>query len=455
MAAANKWWKDKQAEVDLERSEQKRPNQEQWERSLDLAKRKLAWLQRHKFKRLPSAVENHPAVSQLVVELDESEERLRAKYQEIEQAMGELVESLEHGLQGKAPLESLSEAKGPLLEVDPEWSQRLSWSDSTEVPQDRTVDATIIRWLKTKRLKAESGQISTDTYAQCVYCIECFKRWIGSTISVEEITSPRVEDYYNHLQRQMALHRNTQGKEGRAPKTVKHQWNIFRQYVYWLAESEYIPLPQKLVNPKSLQIKVPKCKPQSIPLDTVKTLLTDSQVPERTRLYLLLMLNIGAYQVDIASLQQAEVDWKRRRITRKRTKTKDLDGVPEVTYKLWDTTYELLSKYRAKDDALVLLNENGRPLLHKRLNEDGAYKKVDAITSAYKRVQEKLSISYSLGKLRKTSANLLFNHKEHKPLHTLFLGHSPKSVAQIHYVHPEDGTLDDAIDWLATQYGVK
>jgi hypothetical protein len=59
-----------------------------------------------------------------------------------------------------------------------------------------------------------------------------------------------------------------------------------------------------------------------------------------------------------------------------------------------------------------------------------------------------------LHQFRKTSANLLYNHAEFKPLHILFLGQSPRTVAEIYYVAAIDTALDKAIDWLGEQYGL-
>ena len=65
---------------------------------------------------------------------------------------------------------------------------------------------------------------------------------------------------------------------------------------------------------------------------------------DKTKLYLLLMLNCGMYQNDIAELLDEEVNWKNGTITRARSKTRDRNG-PVVTYKLWPETFALLKKH--------------------------------------------------------------------------------------------------------------
>ena len=57
--------------------------------------------------------------------------------------------------------------------------------------------------------------------------------------------------------------------------------------------------------------------------------------------------------------------------------------------------------------------------------------------------------------LRKTSASLIANSPEFGHLHALFLGHSPRSVADRHYVKTSETVLDDALDWLGQQYGAE
>lgn len=69
--------------------------------------------------------------------------------------------------------------------------------------------------------------------------------------------------------------------------------------------------------------------------------------PERMQLYLLLMLNCGMYQNDIAELRSDEVHWKAGTLTRARSKTRERGG-PVVTYKLWPETFALLKKHRGE-----------------------------------------------------------------------------------------------------------
>ncbi len=57
------------------------------------------------------------------------------------------------------------------------------------------------------------------------------------------------------------------------------------------------------------------------------------------------MLNCEMYQGDLSDLKPSEVDWTNGTITRKRSKEKNQENAPVVTYKLWENTFALLKTY--------------------------------------------------------------------------------------------------------------
>ncbi|HUV66489.1 MAG TPA: hypothetical protein VMW24_21555, partial [Sedimentisphaerales bacterium] len=87
---------------------------------------------------------------------------------------------------------------------------------------------------------------------------------------------------------------------------------------------------------------------------------------EKTRLYILLMLNCGFQQSDVADIRQNEVDWEKGRIKRPRNKTKKRKNAQLVDYKLWGDTLALLKKYRSEHPERVLINEKGKALWRQR-----------------------------------------------------------------------------------------
>jgi hypothetical protein len=183
-------------------------------------------------------------------------------------------------------------------------------------------------------------------------------------------------------------------------------------------------------------------------------------------------------QKDISDVLVSEVDWKEGRIIRKRSKTSDEENVPTVNYRLWPETFRLLQQERdttSKDR--VLVNSNGSPLLSEQFNEGGKYQKTDNIKNAFdrlrtvKKIEEpsqaskktsarkveravKATINKPLKSLKKTSASLIRGRKEFSGLESLFLGHAPRGMSDRHYAEIPQELLDQAVEWLGTQYGL-
>ena len=175
----------------------------------------------------------------------------------------------------------------------------------------------------------------------------------------------------------------------------------------------------------------------------------------RTKLYILLMLNCGMTQKDIADLDTSEVDWKSGRITRKRSKTRKIESVPEVSYPLWPETLQLLRQERSSaNTGPVLANENGGPLWHVEIQQDGRMKKNDNVRNAFNRLRKKTGVTKPLKSLKKTSASLIRSDPRYASLESLFLGHAPQSMSDKHYTVAPQALLDDAVIWLSTEYGL-
>ena len=70
---------------------------------------------------------------------------------------------------------------------------------------------------------------------------------------------------------------------------------------------------------------------------------------------------------------------------------------------------------------------------------------------AYKRVR--LEKRKPLKLLRKTGSSKLAEHPAYKYYAQYYLGHSPKTIADRHYVQPSQVEFDQAIQWLGSQFG--
>ena len=231
--------------------------------------------------------------------------------------------------------------------------------------------------------------------------------------------------------------------------TAKGVLGTVKSFVRWLWQAERLEnLPRNL---DTLRISADCPTITTYTPEEIQTLLRTAT--ERTRLYGLLMLNTGMSSRDISELKPAEVDWKEGRIIRKRSKTRKQKTAPTVNYKLWPQTFDLLKKYRQKGER-VILSITGQPLRRWEEANAGKTRNLDTVGRAWERLAVKSGIRKSAKLLRKTSASKLAEHPTYGRFSALFLGHSPKTTAEIHYQQLPQALFDEAIDWLGKQFGI-
>jgi integrase len=174
----------------------------------------------------------------------------------------------------------------------------------------------------------------------------------------------------------------------------------------------------------------------------------------RVRLYLLLGLNLGYTQADIATLEHSMVDWGGNTVTRNRHKT----GQPQLA-KLWPMTAALLRAEMTtpRKSAFMLLGENGNPLVSEKDSANGKPIKVDAIGHAFLRLKGKVNMAgdkRGFKHFRKTSADLIAKNNQDAPhLAELFLGHTQKGMVKF-YAKQHYDLLFTATDKLAEVYNL-
>jgi len=304
-----------------------------------------------------------------------------------------------------------------------------------------TLDSAIQQFINHKRAEVEQGMLSAARLSTLHNAMKAFGEW-ASFADVKKMAGNVLVEWRDEL-----FTRITAG-DWRAA-TAKTYIDVAKQFTRWLYERDYIDTLPRCLTGKSLAMPSPT--PNKIVVMTdreVGKLLLGSTEP--MRLYLLLMLNCGFYQGDIADLRQNEVDWRKRTITRRRSKTRKHKSPPTVTYPLWPLTYKLLKKYRQPTGELVLRNQNGLPLV-RRTNKGGTDSKTDNIAKMYERLARRLKISKPLKSFRKTGADKLQQHETYRTLVPLYLGHAPHTVADRHYVRPPQELFNEAITWLAGQ----
>lgn len=190
---------------------------------------------------------------------------------------------------------------------------------------------------------------------------------------------------------------------------------------------------------------------QHATIDDIKGLLrATEQWSDRCRLYVLLALNCGMYQSDIADLQQHQVNWSNGTITRQRSKRAGKADAQTVTYPLWPETMRLLKQERSADGEQVLLTERHKPLVS--YTEQG--RQYDVVQAAFSRVMKRAQVRMPFSVLRKTSAQLLSTHQVHRHVVQYFLAHAPKTIAERHYIKPTFEQMSAALSWLGEEYGL-
>ena len=228
----------------------------------------------------------------------------------------------------------------------------------------------------------------------------------------------------------------------------------------WLAAQRLIPIPLNLAS-KEFGFKLGN-KVKTFSDAEVNLLLAEAS--GRTKLYLLLALNCGFTQIDMAELSRKNVDLTKGQITHRRFKTETEQHVPTVTYPLWSETAKLLQANLYKGDTcnrhgepLALIGESGKPLVHKSYNKKNYLTKTDAIRNSFNRLAKKLKdkgtpVDGTLKHLRKTASTKLEEHPTFGRYVVHFLGQSPDTVAGKHYVTPSQKQFNEAVNWLRLQF---
>lgn len=257
--------------------------------------------------------------------------------------------------------------------------------------------------------------------------------------------------------------------------TKRSEWAIIRTFIRWLWELEIINELPRNIDRLKIEDTEGEADTMYIPFtqDEIKKVMDGSN--ERQKLYWLMMLNCGMTQIDIADLRHHEVDWGTGRIIRQRSKTgskKRKQGaivktgkyIPTVNHKLWKETFTLLKKFRSQHPDFVLTTRNGNTLNERKKREqDEKHGKPmtefkfstrrDPIGLNFRRLKARLKIEKPMKSLRKTAATVLDNHKEFCRYAQHFLGQSPRTVAEKHYVTPSEDRFDMALEWLGQQFG--
>lgn len=358
-----------------------------------------------------------------------------------------------YGLRSK---ESLKHFDPEMVAAHLEQPQGMPPWEAQQLGRVQTIGDLVDVFIKEKQRESERDTISLDRFVKIRSLLESgldkdkskgtnLLGFLDKQQLLSEINGEQLRAYRELIQQEIS-------QEAISASLGRDRWQAVKQMYDWAYAEDRIESYPKILKARYSFTVAPK-EIELLSDAQIKQLLKGGS--ERTRLYLLLMLNAGMLQGDIAELRQDEVNWKQGTLTRKRSKTRNHEGVPTVTYQLWPETLELLKAHRAKEGDLVLVNERGGSLKREELKADGKLAKVCNISTACKRLMTKTKIKRPIKLLRKTAASMLGKHKEHSHYAQHYLGHSPRTVAEKHYVRPSDEQFAKALAWLREELKIE
>jgi integrase len=239
---------------------------------------------------------------------------------------------------------------------------------------DRTVPALADSWIDHRRKQAERGELSLKRWAEDQRCLKVFQDFLEasypSAVCVDQI-DPGILNAYRDAEWSLV----SSGNGGKISKvTLRKRLATVVRWLRWLVDENILAQPPKDLTTYG-RVKLDKPKPVFYSPDEIEELAR--LATERTKLYIMLALNCGYTQKDIATLEPSMIDWETGIITRDRHKT----GVP-TRAKLWPSSLALLRKHRnPAETGLLLIDQNGSPLYYERVNDKGKLVLNDSVPS--------------------------------------------------------------------------
>jgi hypothetical protein len=311
---------------------------------------------------------------------------------------------------------------------------------TTSEPTTRkiTIGQAVDEWNTHRAAQVTMGRVKGATVSSAKLNVSVFRKWVGGQKAVTSIDESMLFDFFAYLAGEIDT--------GRMKKGYAHQILLYtKAFIRRQWELRRIDLPRN-IRSRDLSIRVPVTEIDVLTLGELKAFYNRGDGLLKT--CILLSLNCGFNNVDIATLTHNEVDWVRGTITKKRIKTGGYDNVPTVTWKLWPTTLALLREHRSKHAELVLTDRTGRELIR-----GGGLDRQDTIAKKWRYVRGRLGNKKAYKLLRKTAASLLASHPVYGKYTQYFLAHAPSTVADGHYVKPSQSQFEEAVDWLGVQFG--
>ncbi len=319
--------------------------------------------------------------------------------------------------------------------------------DAVEPAETALISDTIDTFLDVQRnrigLPGNKG-ISVERYGDYKFQLGKFKDYcISNKLKTVKLalSAQNLDEYRDHCED------NTD-----SAYTLQHGVYPVKCLVSWAWEMHRInDLPRNLATFQ----KVTFPDPVALVFDPGEITLLFHEANPRMKLYILLALNAGYTQKEIADLKHKSVDWDKGMIDEIRGKIKKKASVPRRV-KLWPSTLASLKKHASEpSNKLVLLTDKGNPLVLSELKDESTkVSKNDCIQRAFLRLKNQLKIkNRSFKNFRKTGADLIKNKyvgaktKTNTELFNYYLAHKPPKM-EMHYDPGDWAEVHQATDWL-------
>lgn len=341
------------------------------------------------------------------------------------------------------------------------FGQHEVWEDRLErthrPPHEATVGGHVERYVKERQAEAVQGVRSHENADSIKRSLRHFTEFVGTRTPVDGITYDLWKRWFVHCQAMIVKH-DTGKQDGWGVATAQKYFITVRAFVKELSERDILLTPPKNLTSKAHTFERPERVIPTFTGDEVRQLVGNAQGVHR--LILLLMLNTGATQKDVADLRRDQVDLDAGRITRRRSKTRKKRYSRLVSYALWPETAALLREHMRPDGDRALVTKSGKPWVWTETVETTTgmrLRKSDNVATIFNNIKRRIgwkAAAKSVKVFRKTSATLIKRNPTYKDLRFWFLGHSERTVADIHYGDNSQAELDAAVGWLRTEYGL-
>lgn len=337
------------------------------------------------------------------------------------------------------------------LMADDVWEDRFKRDKPTTANQ--TIRHHADEYVRARQEEAKLGVRSHRGADAIKLALAHFCEHAVDTSPVEAITYDLWQRWFVKCQAKI-VQNDKNDSEGWAFESARKYFVTSRAFVSELAEREILVTPPKNLMSKKHKFERPAIEIEIFTKDEIRRILEAAKGIHR--LIFLIMLNTGGTQKDVADLRIDEVDLDSGRIARRRSKTMKTKASRFVSYKLWPETIALLREHINTEGELALTTHSGQPWVWDD-TVDGKFTKSDNVASIFSNLKAKIGLkgkNKSLRLFRRASPSALESNPIYRNVKQWFLGHKERELADERYAKKEQSQLDEAIDWLRTQFEI-